>query len=362
MASELELERSLRDLGLEQYLSNCLRAGIQSWQSLSTITEEELIAIGIRVGHRRKLQRAVARGLLWPDNRPLPTASELTQHRQDLRRLTRGRIDPELLEENYYSLASSVQSPWSRESFSNDTDGSSEDGTSIRVTDVLRTSSRLFPIAVSSSTESAQDLEADISQIRAEDIEAVEQEKVARVLRDLDALGIHIPASESDPLPEVELGHKSQSLDDVMPHGANSGSSRRSPDLEAEAAARSQPLGTFFEAFLQSFNHFLFLFSEAELRQSFNPREQTSDADLPVDIYLVLALGAKASVFQAEDIRNEWYSRARLRLLTEDCHDDLWMMRVLTLICIFEIDDDIDVACRFLSMISRWLRHDVLFN
>jgi hypothetical protein len=162
-SSESELERSLRDLGLEQYLSNCLRAGIQSWQSLSTITEAELIAIGIRVGHRRKLQRAVARGLLWPDNRPLPTASELSQHRQDLRRLTRGRIDSELLEEDYYSLASTIQSPWSRESFSNDTDGTSVDGTSIRVTDVLRTSSRLFSIAVSSYTESVHDLEANIS-------------------------------------------------------------------------------------------------------------------------------------------------------------------------------------------------------
>jgi len=154
-----ELQRALTELGLEQYLPNCLRAGIQNWQSLTTITEAELAALGVRIGHRRKLQRAIARGHLWPDNRPLPTPEQLQQHRQNLRRLARGDIDPEILEETYYTVASSAQSPWSRETASsNDTDGSGErlqDGTSHRVTDVLRTSSRLFPITVSDHTDSA---------------------------------------------------------------------------------------------------------------------------------------------------------------------------------------------------------------
>jgi hypothetical protein len=129
-------------------------------------------------------------------------------------------------------------------------------------------------------------------------------------------------------------------------------SSRVSTGREAEAEARLQPerLETFFEAFLQSFNHFLFLFSDFELRQSFNPHEHTSDADLPIDIYLVLALGAKASVIQVEHVQNEWYRRARLRLLGENSLDDLWMMRVLVLICIFEIDDDTHAASRFLGI------------
>lgn len=136
-----------------------------------------------------------------------------------------------------------------------------------------------------------------------------------------------------------------------MPHGPEGGSSS-----EAGAAWGTQPLGTFFEAFLQSFNHFLFLFSEYELRQSFNPHECTSDVALPADICLVLALGAKASVFRVEDLQNEWYRRARLRLLSENCREGLWMMRVLTLICIFEIDDDIDVSYHFLRMKASSLR------
>jgi hypothetical protein len=138
-----------------------------------------------------------------------------------------------------------------------------------------------------------------------------------------------------------------------MPHGPNEGSSSRSPSGEAQAIARAQPLEIFFKAFLQSFNYFLFLFSESELRQYSTFPERTSDADLPIDIYLILALGAKASVFQAEDVQNDWYTKARLRLLIEEYHNDLWIMRILTLISIFEIDDDVDVVCRFLGMISR---------
>lgn len=141
-------------------------------------------------------------------------------------------------------------------------------------------------------------------------------------------------------------------LHDVISHGPKRGLSRGRGGSEAAASLATQPLEAFFEAFLQSFNHFLFLFSDFELRQNFNPRKRTSDAELPIDIHLVLALGAKASGLQVEDLQNEWYRRARLRLLSEECQDDLWMMRVLTLICIFEIDDDIDVSYRFLSMKS----------
>jgi hypothetical protein len=165
----------------------------------------------------------------------------------------------------------------------------------------------------------------------------------------LDNVGIHIPAV--DPLPGRTL-ESEKLLHDVISHGPKGGLSRGRGGNEDGASLGTQPLETFFEAFLQSFNHFLFLFSEFELRQNFNPREWASDTELPVDIYLVLALGAKASGFQVQDLQNDWYGRARLRLLSEDCQDDLWKMRVLTLICIFEIDDDIDVSYRFLSMKS----------
>jgi hypothetical protein len=148
-----ELQRIFTELGLEDYLPSCLLAGIQDWKSLSTVTEAELIAIGIRAGHRRKLQRKIAQIYSWPDRLPLPSAAELQRHRQNLSGLARGHADPEVLEENYYSLTSPVQSPWSAETrFSNDTEGSFEelqDGTHLLVMEILKTSSRLFPIVVS---------------------------------------------------------------------------------------------------------------------------------------------------------------------------------------------------------------------
>lgn len=64
---------------------------------------------------------------------------------------------------------------------------------------------------------------------------------------------------------------------------------------------------------------------------------------------LVLALGAKYGTAQVDGTQDEWYTKARLRLLSEDIEDDLWIMRVLTMICIFEIDDDINVSNRFLG-------------
>lgn len=156
MAAAADLQRTLTDLGLEQYLPNCLQAGFQNFQSLSSVTEAELTALGIRLGHRRKLLRKIARDHAWPDNRPLPTSySELQQHRNSVRRLARGNVDPDTLEENYYSLTSPSQSPspWSRAtSSSSDSTVSTQeslDGTCLQVAGVLRTSSPLFPIAVS---------------------------------------------------------------------------------------------------------------------------------------------------------------------------------------------------------------------
>ncbi|KAL5331009.1 hypothetical protein ACEPPN_000536 [Leptodophora sp. 'Broadleaf-Isolate-01'] len=104
-----------------------------------------------------------------------------------------------------------------------------------------------------------------------------------------------------------------------------------------------------FECFLQNINHVLFLFSEFELRRSFRPSEYMLGQNLATDMCLVLALGAKYSITQVNGTQNEWYTKARLRLLSEDLEDDMWMMRVLTMIYIFEIDDDINVSSRFLD-------------
>jgi len=62
----------LAEIDLEQYLRIFEEAGFDTWESLSTITENELATLGIPRGHRRRLQREVARRSGWPENRPLP--------------------------------------------------------------------------------------------------------------------------------------------------------------------------------------------------------------------------------------------------------------------------------------------------
>lgn len=95
---------------------------------------------------------------------------------------------------------------------------------------------------------------------------------------------------------------------------------------------------------MNTLNHFLFIFSESELRQSFDPKVHPPDEDFPVHVYLVLALGAKYGGFQAEKLCNEWYMKARLRLLNDDLQDDLEMMRLLTMLCIFKVSDNGDYS------------------
>lgn len=81
------------------------------------------------------------------------------------------------------------------------------------------------------------------------------------------------------------------------------------------------------------------------------PGERPVDQDLSTDLCLALALGAKYGTFEAGSLPNDWYAKALLRLWTE-YRDDLSLMRTLTLICLFEIDDDVEMASQFLSMFS----------
>ncbi|TVY44176.1 hypothetical protein LOCC1_G004935, partial [Lachnellula occidentalis] len=72
-----EINQMLEDLSLIQYRTPFHHAGLDNWASLCRITDAELEELGVRPGHRRKLQREVARRLLWPDFKPLPTSEEL---------------------------------------------------------------------------------------------------------------------------------------------------------------------------------------------------------------------------------------------------------------------------------------------
>lgn len=66
-----ELQATLEDLGLQEYLSRLVEHGFDTWDNLTGITETDMATLGIRLGHRRRLQRENARRLGHPANKPL---------------------------------------------------------------------------------------------------------------------------------------------------------------------------------------------------------------------------------------------------------------------------------------------------
>ena len=178
---------------------------------------------------------------------------------------------------------------------------------------------------------------------------------LARDFQNLGHGGISVAGQPS--LLGNRLGSGEQLQDEIRQAllGSGKGTAMDSQNQECSGLHSTftrQVLEHCFETFLQTLNHFLFLFSESELRESFVPGEHASDETFPVHILLVLALGAKYGAMQVDDLCHEWYAKARMSLLKNHCQDDLWMMRILTLLCILEINDDLDSASHFLG--TRW--------
>lgn len=55
-----DLELTLSWLDMSQYLDRFLDAGFDSWETVLEITEDDLEALNVDLGHRRKLQREIA--------------------------------------------------------------------------------------------------------------------------------------------------------------------------------------------------------------------------------------------------------------------------------------------------------------
>lgn len=77
-----DLESELSSLGLEEYVQDFQNAGYDSWDAVCEMSESDLECLDLRVGHRRKLQREIARRWGWPDAKPLPSDRELKAWRQ----------------------------------------------------------------------------------------------------------------------------------------------------------------------------------------------------------------------------------------------------------------------------------------
>jgi hypothetical protein len=66
-----ELQATLEELRLQEYLSRLVEHGFDTWDKLAGITEMDMATLGIKLGHRRRLQRETARRLGHPANEPL---------------------------------------------------------------------------------------------------------------------------------------------------------------------------------------------------------------------------------------------------------------------------------------------------
>ncbi|KAL7936277.1 hypothetical protein V8C35DRAFT_253393 [Trichoderma chlorosporum] len=55
-----ELEAIFRELGISQYLDTFVEQGFDTWDTILDIQESDLDALGVKLGHRRRLQRRIA--------------------------------------------------------------------------------------------------------------------------------------------------------------------------------------------------------------------------------------------------------------------------------------------------------------
>ncbi|KAI0452753.1 hypothetical protein F5B21DRAFT_323299 [Xylaria acuta] len=92
------LESVFGELGISQYLGVFIDQGFDSWETILDITESDLDALGVKLGHRRKLQRRIAnyRGVAPDVSLVSPTRTSIEDGRHDSNRTDVGRADPKV--------------------------------------------------------------------------------------------------------------------------------------------------------------------------------------------------------------------------------------------------------------------------
>ncbi|KAI0428800.1 hypothetical protein F5Y09DRAFT_332303 [Xylaria sp. FL1042] len=89
------LETVLGELGISQYLGVFIDQGFDSWETILDITESDLDALGVKLGHRRKLQRRIAnyRGVAPDASLVSPARTSIEDARHDSNRTDAERAD-----------------------------------------------------------------------------------------------------------------------------------------------------------------------------------------------------------------------------------------------------------------------------
>ncbi|KAH9902178.1 hypothetical protein F4778DRAFT_111939 [Xylariomycetidae sp. FL2044] len=89
------LESIFTELGISQYLDAFVDQGFDSWDTILDITESDLDALGVKLGHRRKLQRRIAnyRGVAPEVSLVSPTHTSIEDARLDSNRSESARTE-----------------------------------------------------------------------------------------------------------------------------------------------------------------------------------------------------------------------------------------------------------------------------
>ncbi|EFQ26250.1 HMG box protein [Colletotrichum graminicola M1.001] len=90
-----ELEGIFSELGISQYLGIFLEQGFDTWETILDITESDLDALGVKLGHRRKLQRRIAnsRGLAPDASLISPTRATAEEPKLEAQRFEQPRLE-----------------------------------------------------------------------------------------------------------------------------------------------------------------------------------------------------------------------------------------------------------------------------
>ncbi|KAF4926339.1 High mobility group protein B3 [Colletotrichum viniferum] len=83
-----DLESIFQELGISQYLDIFLEQGFDTWDTILDITESDLDALGVKLGHRRKLQRRIAnsRGHAPDVSLVSPARASMEEHKAETQR------------------------------------------------------------------------------------------------------------------------------------------------------------------------------------------------------------------------------------------------------------------------------------
>ncbi|KAI1640441.1 hypothetical protein F4809DRAFT_637569 [Biscogniauxia mediterranea] len=89
------LEAIFGELGISQYLEAFIDQGFDSWDTILDITESDLDALGVKLGHRRKLQRRIAnyRGVAPDASLVSPTRTSIEDTKLESNRSDPARTD-----------------------------------------------------------------------------------------------------------------------------------------------------------------------------------------------------------------------------------------------------------------------------